>query len=74
MTAWLMLIVALTDEPQNRFIVAAATLAGKTRGQCGPSGDIAHSLVSCVDAAGDDVFDLLKYSDALTGTSHCLPR
>ena len=63
--------VALTDEPQNRLIVAAATLSGKAGCQSGPSRDVAHSFVGYVDAAGDDVFDLLEgYPDALAGTSH----
>ena len=40
MIAWLMWAVALTDEPQNRLIVAAATLSGK------PAASAAHRATS----------------------------
>ena len=55
-----LLTVALTDEPQNRLIVATATLSGK------PAARAAHRATSPipswagVHATGDDVLDVLQ--------------
>jgi hypothetical protein len=68
--------------PPNSLRIADKSLyrgggdaVGEAGGQCGPSGNVAHSFVGYVDAAGDDVFDLLEgYPDVLTGTAHRHPQ
>ncbi len=67
--------VALTDDPQNRLIVTAATLSGKPAARAAHRGHVAHSLVGGIHATRGDVLDLNQgYPDAFTGAPHRHPE
>jgi hypothetical protein len=69
--AWLMLTVALTDDPQNRLIVAPGTLSGK------PAAGAAQRATSPIPSWAVFTQPALMsstcssgYPDAFTGTPH----
>ena len=71
MIAWLIWTVALTDEPQNRLIVAAAALSGK------PAATAAHRATSPIPSWATLTQPATMssgYPNVFTGTAHRHPQ
>ena len=71
MIAWARFTVALKEEAQNRLIVAPAALSGNPAPSAAHLGYVSHALMGGVDAAGDNVLDLVEAdTDAFASALH----